>query len=66
MREDGGWPRSAPPDEGLAMLRHCAEEALATDGQERTRLGYDVLVKHKGNVRLDRAYRRMDVNDYHD
>jgi hypothetical protein len=24
------------------------------------------LVKHKGNVRLDRAYRRMDVNDYHD
>jgi hypothetical protein len=37
--------RAALPDEALAALRHRAEEALAADGVERTRLGYEVLVK---------------------
>jgi hypothetical protein len=34
---------AALPEETLAILKHRAEEALATDGVARTRLGYDVL-----------------------
>lgn len=39
--------RASLSDEALAALRHRAEEALATDGVARTRLGYEVLVKLK-------------------
>ena len=39
--------RAALSDEVLATLRHRAEEALATDGVDRTRLGYEVLVTLK-------------------
>jgi hypothetical protein len=39
--------RAALSDEVLAALRRRAEEALAADGVEHTRLGYDVLVKLK-------------------
>jgi hypothetical protein len=49
--------------EGLARLRHRAEEALATDGVARPRLGYQVLVKLKGDELLNRDYRQMDVKD---
>jgi hypothetical protein len=46
--------RSARSDEALAALRHRAEEALATEGMERTRLGYDVLVRIKVEELLER------------
>ena len=39
--------RASLSDEALATLKHRAEKALATDGAERTRLGYNVLVKLK-------------------
>jgi hypothetical protein len=38
----------------LETLRHRAEEALAADGVERTRLGYAVLVKLKMDDLLER------------
>jgi Asp-tRNA(Asn)/Glu-tRNA(Gln) amidotransferase A subunit family amidase len=37
--------RATLPEDALAALRRRAEETLATDGVQRTRLGYDVLVK---------------------
>jgi hypothetical protein len=39
--------RAVLSDEALATLRQRAEEALAADGVQRTRLGYEVLVKLK-------------------
>jgi hypothetical protein len=39
--------RATLSEEALATLKHRAEEALATDGVERTHLGYNVLVKLK-------------------
>jgi hypothetical protein len=42
-------------------LKHCAEEALAADGVERTNLGYDVLVKLKLDDLLGQAYSPMLV-----
>jgi hypothetical protein len=39
--------RTALPEDTLAALKHRAEAALATDGVEHTRLGYEVLVKLK-------------------
>jgi Asp-tRNA(Asn)/Glu-tRNA(Gln) amidotransferase A subunit family amidase len=46
--------RAALSDEALAALRRRAEEALATERVERTRLGYDVLVKLKMDDLLER------------
>jgi hypothetical protein len=37
--------RDSLSNEALTALKHRAEEALATDGLARTRLGYEVLVK---------------------
>jgi Replication initiator protein A len=45
--------RAALSDEALVTLRHRAEEALATDGVARTRLGYEVLVKLKVDELLE-------------
>jgi hypothetical protein len=39
--------RAARSDEALAVLRQRAEAALAAEGVQRTRLGYEVLVKLK-------------------
>jgi hypothetical protein len=39
--------RASLSDELLATFRHRAEEALAAEGVQRTRLGYEVLVKLK-------------------
>ena len=55
--------RAALSDEGLATLRHRAEEALAIEGVERVRLGYEVLVKLKLDDLLERDDRRMAVED---
>jgi hypothetical protein len=48
--------RAALPEETLAILKHRAEEALATERVERTRLGYDVLVKMKLDELLAREF----------
>jgi hypothetical protein len=48
--------RTALPDPVLEALRQRAEEALAVEGVERTRLGYDVLVKLKRDELLEREY----------
>jgi Replication initiator protein A len=53
--------RTALPDEALAALRHRAEEALAADAVERTRLGYEVLVKLKMDDLLEQEGVRMSV-----
>jgi hypothetical protein len=42
-------------------LRHRAEEALAADGVDRTRLGYEVLVKLKVDDLLEQEGVRMAV-----
>jgi hypothetical protein len=55
---------AAVPEETLAILKSGAEEALAADGVERTRLGYGVLVKLKGDELLERESRRMGVKDH--
>ena len=55
--------RAALSDEALATLRHRAEEALATDGVARTRLGYEVLVKLTVDDLLERDSLRMAVED---
>ena len=55
--------RASLSDEGLATLRHRAEEALTTDGVARTHLGYDVLVKLKVDDLLERDSLRMAVED---
>jgi hypothetical protein len=39
--------RATLPEDVLVVLKHRAEEALATDGVARTHLGYDMLVKLK-------------------
>jgi hypothetical protein len=54
--------RAALSDELLATLRHRAEEALAADGVERTRLGYEVLVKLKLDELLEREDLSADVS----
>jgi hypothetical protein len=53
--------RVSLPEDTLATLRHRAEEALAADGVERTRLGYEVLVKLKVDDLLERDSLRMAV-----
>ena len=53
--------RASLPEDTLATLRHRAEEALAADGVERTRLGYEVLVKLKVDDLLERDSLRMAV-----
>jgi hypothetical protein len=50
-------------DEVLAGVRHRAEEALATDGVERTHLGYEVLVKLKVDELLEQEYLSADVSE---
>jgi hypothetical protein len=55
--------RASLSDEALVTLRHRAEEALATEGVERTRLGYEVLVKLKVDDLLERDSLRMAVED---
>jgi hypothetical protein len=54
--------RAALSDEALVMLRHRAEEALAADRVDRTRLGYEVLVKLKRDELLEREYLPADVS----
>jgi hypothetical protein len=46
--------RAALSDEALVALKRRAEEALAADGVDRTRLGYEVLVKLKIDELLER------------
>jgi plasmid replication initiation protein len=48
--------RATLPEDVLVALKCRAEEALATDGMERTRLGYGVLVKIKTDELLEREY----------
>jgi hypothetical protein len=55
--------RASLPEDTLATLRHRAEEALAADGVERTRLGYEVLVKLKVDDLIERDSLRMAVED---
>jgi hypothetical protein len=55
--------RAALPEDTLASLKHRAEEALAKDGVERTRLGYDVLVKMKLDDLLAREFLPTDVRE---
>jgi hypothetical protein len=52
-------------DEALATLRHRAEEALAADGVDHTRLGYGVLVKLKMDDLLEREDLSADVSASH-
>jgi hypothetical protein len=54
--------RAALPDEALAALRHRTEEALAADGVDRTRLGYEMLVKLKVDELLNQEYLPMGVS----
>jgi hypothetical protein len=54
--------RAALPADTLEALRRRAEEALATDGTDRTRLGYDVLVKMKMDEFLEREFVPRDVS----
>jgi hypothetical protein len=49
-----GERRAALSDEALAALKCRAEEALAADGVDRARLGYEVLVKLKVDELLER------------
>jgi hypothetical protein len=55
--------RASLTDAELAALRRCAEETLAADGVDRTRLGYDVLVKLTMDDLLERNSLRMAVED---
>jgi hypothetical protein len=48
--------RTALSDTVIEALRQRAEEALAVEGVERMRLGYDVLVKLKLDELLEREY----------
>jgi hypothetical protein len=54
--------RASMPEDRLATLRCHAEEALATDGVARTRLGYEMLVKLKVDELLEREYLPTDAN----
>jgi hypothetical protein len=53
------------PEDTLAILKHCAEEALTADGVARTRLGYEVLVRLKMDELLEREYVPADVSASH-
>ena len=55
--------RASLPADTLEALRRRAEEALATDGTDRPRLGYDVLVKIKLDELLEREFMPTDVSD---
>jgi hypothetical protein len=55
--------RASLPADALESLRRRAEEALAEDGVERARLGYDVLVKIKLDELLEREFMPSDVSD---
>lgn len=55
--------RALLSDKALAAPRNRAEEALATEGVERTRLGYDVLVKLKVDELLEQESIQMAVED---
>jgi hypothetical protein len=46
----------------LETLRHRVEEALAADGVDCTRLGYDVLVKLKVDELLEQACVRIPAS----
>jgi hypothetical protein len=46
--------RASLPEDMLATLKRRAEEALTAEGVERTRLGYDVLMKMKMDEVLER------------
>jgi hypothetical protein len=50
-------------DRALETLRDRAKETLATGGVERTRLGYDVLVKPKVDELLDQESIQIAVED---
>jgi hypothetical protein len=54
--------RASLPADMLESLRRRAEEALAEDGMERARLGYDVLVKIKLDELIEREFMPMDVS----
>jgi len=54
--------RAALSDDVLAALRRRAEETLAADGVDRTRLGYDVLVKLKVDDLLEQEGVPMPMN----
>jgi hypothetical protein len=49
--------RARLPEDVLTTLRRRAEEALATEGVARMRLGYEVLVKLKIDEFLEQEYR---------
>ena len=55
--------RATLPADTLESLRRRAEEALATDGTDRMRLGYDVLVKMKMDEFLEREFTPSDVSE---
>jgi hypothetical protein len=57
--------RAALSDEALAGLRQRAEEALAAEAVDRTRLGYEVLVKLKVDDFLDRGDLPADLGTSH-
>jgi hypothetical protein len=54
--------RASLSKDTVKVLRRRAEEALAADGMERTRLGYDVLVKLKVDELLELACVLMPVS----
>jgi hypothetical protein len=49
------------PADTLESLRRRAEEALANEEMDRTRLGYDVLVKLKMDELIERGFMPSDV-----
>jgi hypothetical protein len=53
-----------PSDKRLEVLKNRAKEALTAAGEERTRLGYDGLVKFKVDGLLDQESIQMAVEDY--
>lgn len=54
--------RTSLSDEALAALRRHAEETLATEGVDRTRPGYEVLVKLTIDDLLEQACVRIPVS----
>src|SRR5262249_26261338 len=55
--------RASLPADTLEALRRRAEEALASDGTDRTRLGYDILVKMKMDEFLEREFVPTNMSD---
>jgi hypothetical protein len=55
--------RASLPEDTIEALRRHAEEALTAEGMERTRLGYDVLVKIKVDELLEREYLLESMRD---